>query len=144
MTIFFKKTIELDHCIHKRGTSALLPDGLAQRLIAARVAREFHPVSRSNVPMAVRRYRCRLLKIVPEITQPSAPTVEGCILADNGQGDKAITDERSCVVIVKRSFKYHGFRWKRGEILAVTQAAADHLIASKKAQHATRDECRRS
>lgn len=144
MTIFFKKTIELDRQVYRRRSSALLPNGLAQRLLAAGIAREFHPVSRRNVQMAVRRYRCRLLKIVPEVTQPSAPTVEACRLADNGQCDKAITDERTCVVIVKRSFKYHGLRWKRGEKLAVTQGAADHLIASKQAQHATRDECRRS
>ncbi|HMS83079.1 MAG TPA: hypothetical protein PKD12_05485 [Nitrospira sp.] len=62
----------------------------------------------SNVSAGVRRYRCKLVQVLPS-------------------GEQAVE------VMVRHGFTYDGRHYRRGETVAVKPAAVGHLLATQKA-----------
>lgn len=73
MIVRFSKRVRLDGIEYRRGTSALVDDFTARRLIEVCLAREFFPLHQGNIRWKVKRYQCRLIKIV-EATVTSVKT----------------------------------------------------------------------
>lgn len=64
MVVLFLKTTRLGELLYERYSSGCLPAPEAHRLIEQRRAREFYPLCKHNTRLQVRRYRCRLVRLM--------------------------------------------------------------------------------
>jgi hypothetical protein len=87
-------------------------------------------VNRSTPQLSVRRYRCRLVRVIYESSQLKPVTGE--------------MKERQTEVVVRHKFEYAGRRYRRGEVLTVSSTAVDHLVSSKKARLKEGEACHKN